>query len=161
MRAIINSRKHIVQLTLSTVAAGAQVGVQLVNSKQNADNALAVDVEPGTVVKAIYVEMWLLAAEAQPSTVTAIIVKSPSGLGTPSAIEFADLHTWSNKNNIFVMHQGIVGDANSNPIPVFREWIKIPKGKQRFSLGDKLEIAFKGITEDTEVCGFAVYKSYN
>ncbi len=161
MRPMINSRKHIVQVTLSTAGFGLVATNNIVVVNQNPDQSLAVDVAPGTVVKAVYAEIWLLAASAQPTTITAIIYKQPSELGSISAAEMTDLHTYKNKNNIFEIHQGIVPDANANPVPVFRGWIKIPKGKQRMSIGDRITFSMKGITEDTEYCGFFVFKSYN
>ncbi len=161
MKAPINSEKRIVQTTLSTVAANGQASVILVNVQQEPVAGTPSHVAVGTIVKAIYVEMWVLASAQQPSTMTGIIVKSPNGVASPSTSEFADLNSWTNKNNILQMHQGLVGDANSNPIPIFREWIKIPKGKQRMSIGDKIHFAIKGITDSTEFCGVTIFKAYN
>ncbi len=160
MRAQVNSEKHIVQTTLSTVLAGQVGTVTFINATQGGSPTLANLVDVGTTVKAIFVEYWLLAAAAQPTTATIIIEKLQNGQEAANATEMGDLYTYTNKRNILITHQGIVPDANSNPVPIIREWIKIPKGKQRFGLGDTLRMTIKSITEDTEFCGLAIYKAY-
>jgi len=161
MRALVNSRKHIVQTTLNTVGNAAAFPIVLVEAKQGADESAAPEVSPGAVVKAVYLEYWLLAAMQQPSTMTMIVEKIENGAASATAGFMGQLHTYPNKKNILETHQGIIGDANSNPVPVFRGWIKIPKGKQRFGLGDRLVVSTRSITEDTTICGLAIFKSYS
>ncbi len=161
MRPRVNTRKHIIQVTLSSALAGVTVGTQLVRVSQSPDLELSPEVEPGTIISSVYLEFWLLGAGQQPTTMTALLEKTESGSNAVTTTEMTNLHTYANKKNIFVTHQGIVGDANANPVPIFREWIKIPKGKQRFGLGDSLHFRLKSITEDTEFCGIAIYKSQN
>ncbi len=159
MRPRVNSRKHIFQTTLSSALAGVTAGINFVNVVQNANHEQAREVDPGTTIEAVYLEVWVIGAGQQPTTITAIVEKTESGSNAVTTTEMTNLHTYANKKNIFVTHQGIVGDANSNPIPIFREWIKIPKGKQRFGLGDGMHMRIKSITEDTEYCSVIVYKS--
>ncbi len=161
MRAMINSQKHIVQVTLTTAMAANVANVNVVSVNQDGDTSLAQNVVVGTDIKAVFCEIWLLAASAQPTTVTWILYKTPADAGIITNTEMATLHTYPNKKNILQSGQGIVGDANSNPIPVIRQWIKIPKGKSRFGLGDKLRFSVRGITEDTEFCGQFIFKAYN
>jgi len=160
VRPSINSEKKIVQITLSSIAENGQLALVIAEAQQDGNTALADVVDVGTIIKAIYCEMWFQGAGTQPSTTTAMVVKSPNGVGTPTVGEFTNLNTWSNKNNILEMHQGIVGDSNTNPVPFYRGWIKVPKGKQRMSVGDKFHFAVKGITEGTEICGLFIYKAY-
>ncbi len=162
MKAIISSRKHIVQRSLTVVQE------QTVQTSNLADATEASPTAPqhvavGAVIKAIFLEYWYLGEGAQPCTVTWILEKIPAAAGSAVQAEMQDLDTYTNKKNIFKMGQGIIGDSNSNPIPIIREWVKIPKGKQRFGLGDSLKFTVSCIGETDnglEVCGFALYKEY-
>ncbi len=162
MKAIINSEKRIFQLTLTSLLTGVAVNIDLIKVVQDIGTGVdAREVLPGTVIKAVYVELWYLGAAQQPTTMTTCIIKLPGDAPGPDADDLGSLNSYNNKKNILETHQGIVGDANANPIPAFRGWIKIPKGKQRFGLGDKLIVSNKSITEDTELCGVVIFKAYN
>ncbi len=160
MKAIIKTRKHIVQTSLTTIEEQSILNVKLVEAQEilpiNPD-----DVVVGAVIKAVYLEYWFLGESAQPCTITWCLEKLPNN-GTAMTHGFSQvLDTYPNKHNILKMGQGIVGDSNSNPIPVVREWCKIPKGKQRFALGDELLFNISVVGEASnggEVCGFALYK---
>ena len=105
--------------------------------------------------------MWYLGSSAQPVFHVSTVEKLTSGASEMTSVQASLLNEYPNKKNIFQTSQGLIGDANTNPIPVFREWIKIPKGKQRMGLGDKLvlNIAARGeAANDIEVCGFYIYK---
>ncbi len=158
-RSIIHSEKHIVQQTLATAMAAQVVNTNIVSVVQDGDTSLAQNVTVGTDVSAVFVEMWVLGSSQQPTTITAMIYKTPSDAPVITNTEMATIHTYPNKKNIFYQTQGLVGDANSNPIPIIRQWIKIPKGKSRFGLGDKLRFSLRGITEDTQYCGQFIYKA--
>ncbi len=135
--------------------------IPIVECSQDADIGSATNVIPGTVVKAVYLEFWLLADGQQPSTYTALVEKVPDG-GTGISNGFMPIiHTYTNKKNIFELHQGLAGDANANPVPIFRGWVKIPKGKQRFGQGDSLVFSVRSITEGSQLCGMAIFKAYN
>ncbi len=161
MKPVINSEKRIVQTTLTEVMAGAVGNINLINCVQDPTASAPQEIRAGTVVKAVYLEYWLLASSQQPSTQTLLIEKLSSGQVAVDTTQIANLNGYENKKNILETHQGLVGDANSNPIPVFRGWVKIPKGKQRFGFGDKLTLTLKSITEDTQLCGIAIFKAYN
>ena len=158
---MVNSEKRIVQVTLSSALVGTTAVVNIVNAQQDPTASAPAAVSAGTIVKAVYAEIWLNGASAQPPTCTTCILKTPAGASAPDATEMTDLNSYTNKKNILEMHQGIVGDSNSNPVPFYRGWIKIPKGKQRFGLGDQLRFVIKAITEDTEFCGVFIFKAYN
>jgi len=160
MRPIIQSQKRIVQVTLSNVIAGSTASVTIANAVQGAQTTAPNDVPVGSIIKAVYCEMWLLGDGQQPNTSTAMIVKVPADSGGPDASDFTNLNGWANKNNILKMHQGLVGDANANPIPFFREWIPIPKGKQRMAIGDQIQYNVKAITEGLQFCGHFIFKVY-
>ncbi len=160
VKAMVHSEKRIVQITLSQVAVGSQAAFPIVSALQNVTATDPREVSIGTTVKAVYFELWLLGDGQQPNTSTVIFYKAPSGVGAPTVIQMSDLNGWDNKNNIFEYHQGLIGDANTNPSPFFRGWIKIPKGKQRMSIGDKIMFSVHAITEGMQFCGGAVYKAY-
>ena len=93
---------------------------------------------------------------------TVILAKYPSGLATATFTEMTNLTTWDGKKNILYTTQGLASnDGVGNPIAVMRGWFKIPKSKQRFGLGDslQLQIASRG-TDDIKFCGVAIYKEY-
>ena len=161
VRPVINSEKRIVQITLSNVGVGTVSNDVIVNAQQDpvpsAPNAVTI----GSVIKACYVEIWLLGDGQQPPTVTTTITKLTSGGASPTAADMTNLNAYNSKKGILEMHQGLVGDANTNPTPFYRGWIKIPKGKQRFGLGDSLNLSIKSITEGVQYCGVFIFKVYN
>jgi len=161
VRAIINSRKHYRQVTLASVLSGANTQESIVIVSQTADESLAQQVGAGTVIKAVFVELWMLATSQQPSTFNVTLEKISSGGPSMSFANSVNLHQYNNKKNVLYTTQGLIGDANSNPTPVMRQWYAIPKGKQRFGLGDSLVLNISSITEDTQYCGLFIFKSYN
>ncbi len=160
MRPVITSKKHYVQSTLFTIGGTSIQNIVIVDAK--ADPTLANDVLEGSIVKACFVEIWIQGSANQPATFQVSIEKVPAGAGLMTNADSSILYTYFNKKNILFTSQGIVGDANSNPIPIIRGWYKIPKGKQRFGLGDRLVLNINNITiDDFEACGIYVYKEYN
>ncbi len=162
MKAIINSKKHIVQRTLNVVGEQTIHNVKIAEA-QAIEPVAPDDVVVGAVIKAVFCEYWLHGESAQPCTANWSLEKLPNN-GTAMTYGFSQtLDTYPNKHNILKMGQGVIGDSNSNPIPVIREWIKIPKGKQRFALGDELlfNVSCTGEADNgLEVCGFSLYKEY-
>jgi len=160
MRPIITSRKHMHQLGINSVMGGTLSVITFLDAKQDANHATSQDVDIGSNVKAVYVEIWLLAGSQQPGSITVTIEKRVSGSPAMTFTNSATLHTYNNKNNLFYTTQGLTPDANGNPIPFLRQWIKIPKGKQRMSLGDKLVLNLSANVEDCTFCGLMIYKDY-
>ena len=117
------------------------------------------DVEEGAVVKAVYLEYWIN-GKMDDGTAQIIIYKRPAGVAGPTNAEMSNLAAYANKKNIFEMHQGLA-PAGGNVVPMFRHWIKIPKGKQRFGLGDLLDVKISAVGSDLQICGFCTYKEYN
>ncbi len=161
VRAMINSEKHFVPVTLTTV--DGQTAMTFGVAAANADPSVNTQVRIGAIVKAVHVELWYMGSSSQPVFQVSTFEKLVSGQGNPTSAQMSDLHTYPNKKNIFYTTQGLVGDANTNPIPIFRDWIKIPKSKQRIGLGDFLilTVAARGeVDQDLEVCGMMIYKEY-
>jgi len=159
MRPIITSKKHYVQTPINTVMEATILNIEYVNAV--AEPSAGRDVLEGSIVKAVYIEMWLLAGANQPGSVTVSVEKVPALADQMTFLQGATLTDYPNKKNILFTSQGVIGDANTNPVPFMRQWFKIPKGKQRFGLGDKLVLNIQANTEDITHCGLAVFKEYN
>ena len=161
MRPVITSDKRIVQSVTFPVMLGTTETIVAIDCKSVTDQAVAADVTVGTVIKAIYLEYWIVSAANNHGNVMLAVEKVPA---SAAGIVFADSQSMSfynNKKNVLYMTQGLTNDANADAIPFLRQWIKIPKGKQRFGNGDRLNISITSIsTSDIEVCGFALYKAY-
>jgi len=158
MRPPINSEKHIRQIPIASVAE--QVVAVSALAEAQRDPAAAQHVRIGAVIKAIYIEIWLLASAQQPGSFTLTVEKFTAGSGAPSISDMTALNSYANKKNIFYTTQGLIGDANTNPVPLIRQWIKIPKGKQRIAQGDNLVLNIAANVESIDFCGLAIYKEY-
>ena len=157
---MINSRKHLVQITPTTATIGTISKILIAEAKQDVTGTDPNDVQVGALVKAVWVEIWVLGIDNQPSSTTVNFHKKPPGAANMSYSNSIALHTYSGKNDVFYVTQGLVGDANTNPVPFFRGWIKVPKGKQRMALGDQLVVNISGISNGVEFCGVFIFKEY-
>ncbi len=161
MRPVIHSTKHYVPfpiLPIPTATRNQQILVQAVATPDKND---ATEVEEGAVVKAVFVELWLLNS-ANDGEEIVTICKTQSNDNGPSFAELATLFTYDNKKNILFTHQGLSSNNGvGNPIVTIRNWIKIPKSKQRFGLGDQLVLSIANVSSnDLSRCGIAIYKEY-
>ncbi len=160
MKPIIHSRKHIVQQTFTAVGTGTEVSEIIALAIEGAPS-VPNNVQEGASIKAIYVELWVLGS-TQDAFFTIILAKYPGGVNDATISEMAALHDWDNKKNIFYTTQGLApNESGANPVPIIRQWIPIPKGKQRMGLGDswKLQIASRG-AGDINYCGHDTFKEY-
>ncbi len=161
MRPIINSRKHYVQTSRSTVGPVTALGGAMIDAVVAPASGVT-EVREGALVRAIYVERWQI-AEGIDGSEMFIVGKYPQGALPPTFAQSQALGTFEGKKNIFFVHQGLSGnDAVGNPIPVHKGWIKIPKSKQRFGLGDRLIVTSVNMhaTDDSFICGFVTYKEF-
>ncbi len=160
VRPTINSLKHIVQTSLTTVTVGTVNNTLLITALEpNVINAPD-EVRQGAVVKAVFIERWVKQSDTIGGNYVTIVHKLPANAATPTAANMAALHDWGNKKNILFSSQGLLNDQNADATPVLRQWIKIPKGKQRFGAGDKLYISHFAQALDSNICGLAIYKEY-
>ena len=118
-------------------------------------------VDVGTKIMAVWVEVWLVGDDNQLGSQVLVVEKIQGGAGGIGFANLANLDAYANKRNIFYETMGLLGDNNSNPIPVIRQWVKIPKGKQRFAQGDSLRIGISAQAGNIEMCGESIYKAYN
>ncbi len=159
MRPIIKSIKHYVHLPATGVASGAIGNFIMVEAiAKGAAVANASDVEEGAIIKACYVEMWVKSDNPN-FTVSGLIMKRPANVTNVAFADMGNLGAYPNKKNVLEFHQGL-SPSGDQVLALFRGWYKVPKGKQRFGLGDKLSVtvAFTGSAGD--MCGFATYKEY-
>ncbi len=162
MKSPINSRKHYVQFTQFTMVSASVTQHSIVKGEAVQDVAGFADVTEGSVIKAVFLEYWLLGNGSAPSSFV-LTVEKVTGTGTaPTFTNMTTLDSYDNKKNILFTTQGLLGEQTTNPTPLLRQWIKIPKGKQRFGLNDRLKVHIANLgTDDTLGCAFATYKSYN
>jgi len=159
MRPVLHSTKHYVQQSRSEVATVSAVSIDIIEAVGNTLANLSDEIVEGSLVKAVFVELWILDSANDGSFVIALH-KDPGGAPVPGFSSMNALDGYANKANIFYMTQGLSpNNGVGNPVPIIRQWFKIPKGKQRFGLSDKLilTIANNGLNE-LEFCGFFTYK---
>ncbi len=161
MRQIIQSEKHYVQQSRSQVATVAKATVDIVRSVQSTLANLVDEVAEGSIIKAVFVEMWLLDTANDGSFIVSL-EKLPGLVADMNFASSNALGSYDNKRNLLYVTQGLSpNNGVGNPVPIIRQWFKIPRGKQRFGLGEKLKlnITNNGLN-DLEFCGFFTYKSY-
>ncbi len=160
MKSPIHSVKHYVHNSTATTATGVLKVFTVVKGENVIANAQ--DVIEGAVVKAIYIEWWLLGQGATgEDTQINCIIEKVTGVSTAiTAAQMVNLGAYPNKKNIFFAFQGVVGDKFTNSIPIYRGWLKIPRGKQRIGLDDKFVMTTLSTGQSMQTCGFSTYKEY-
>ncbi len=156
VRTIVQTVKHFVHTPVTTVATGVRVATTIATGVVAPATTLASDVQEGSIVEAVYIEWWASATTVD-KTGSFCLLRLPAGAANPSAAEMNNLGAYINKRNILKTHQGLL-PSTGNLVPVFREWVKIPKGKQRFGLGDSFRLISNSVGGTMSVCGIFVYK---
>ncbi len=159
---VINSEKHFVPRTSLAITSGT-ISVHLIAEgiTLGSVGAAVSDVQTGAIIKAVYCEIWVVGTHSTLETqFTICLEKVPSGGTDMTHTQALNLQSYPNKKNIFYTTQGIVAPSNAESIAMIRSWIKIPKGKQRFGLGDKLNLNMDNGGGDLRVCGIFIYKEY-
>ncbi len=162
MVAPIHSVKHYVQLENQVIATGARANVVVVDGAIAPAASSTAEVQEGSLVKAIFIEQWVKsnAAATEETKFQFALEKVPTGAAGLTFAEMNNLQAYDNKKNILFFSQGVVGDGTTQSIPVVRQWFKIPKGKQRFGLGDRLIFSVGTTGAGINTCGFSTYKEY-
>ncbi len=162
MKPVIHSIKHYVSHTRAATVTGTTLALVIVDAVSvSAVGAATNQVEEGSIVKAVYVENWYVADQDAMGSCTMILEKVPAGQDPATTTQMANLGAYPNKKNVLQVHQGLTPGQNQNPMPFFMNWYKIPKGKQRFGLGDRLVLSQVAVSGGMETCGFFTYKEYN
>jgi len=161
MRPPIHSVKHYHQITLSTSTTGTETASIFLDAVSVPSTSGLDKVKEGAVVKAVFVELWVIGSVSD-QFFTITLMKLPSAVPLATFADMTALGTYDNKKNILYVTQGLASnDGIAMPVPVMRQWFKIPKGKQRMGLGDRMAInvASRGSATIT-YCGFVTYKEY-
>lgn len=161
MLAPINSIKHFVARTQLGVPSGTSATIPVVSAVDAPANASTDEVLQGAVIKAVFVEIWIISRSVL-TQATMTLEKLPGTSGNPTFTNMLNLGAYENKKNILQTFQGIIPDETSgaNPIAPIRGWFAIPKGKQRFGLGDRLVFNIATVSAILETCGMFIYKEY-
>ncbi len=162
MVAPIVSTKHYVQLENSILTTGTRRSAALVEGVAVQSVAASDNVIEGSMVKAVFIEIWVKsnASATEDTKFQLLLEKVPAGQTAVTFTQMNNLMTYSNKKNILYFSQGVIGDGTTQGIPVVRNWFKIPRGKQRFGLGDTLALAISTTAASMQNCGFATFKEY-
>ncbi len=161
MVAPINSEKHYVQHPSFSVSASSATALQVVDAVQIQAKDASFEVDQGSVVKAIWFELWISTnAAVDGEFATVVIVKLPSDVASPTFTEMNNLGTYTNKKNILWTFEGLTPANSQNPVPIIRNWVRIPKGKQRMGLGDRIVMVISSAANGIRACGFNTYKEY-
>ncbi len=164
MLAPIVSIKHYVHRSETNIASGNIVNLIVASAEQAPAVSNAFDVREGSVIKAIWVELWVIGQG--PAGATAFynmtIVKLPSDSPAMTFTNSANLGGYPNKKNIMYTTQAQIGSAANGPNPsnMFKGWIKVPKGKQRMGAGDKWVVNVASNAQTISICGLFTYKEY-
>ncbi len=163
MLAPINTQKHYVHHTNLVIATGTVDNQRAVVAVAGAP-ATTADVQEGAVIKAVYVERWIVGdsgVAGTPTQFTFVIEKKRVKEADMTFAESQNLGSYENKKNILFTSQGIVTNslAGGPTLPVFRNWVLIPKGKQRFGLDDELVVNIAAVNA-LRNCGIETFKEY-
>ncbi len=158
---MVHSTKHYFQVTLTSTTTGATTLHTPVTAVAVANKNLNSEIEEGSKVKAIYMEMWII-GQTNNQFFTAVLAKLPGGVPNLAQADLVDLFSYDNKKNILYTTQGLApNDGVGQPIVISKGWFKIPKTKQRFGLNDRLQFALSSRGDGTiDLCGFFTYKEY-
>ncbi len=156
MRPTVNTRKHYVQFSLSAVASGALTGNLLIAAV--AVPTGATQVREGAKVTAVYIEMWIQTDDAALGSSIVTLEKLPGNATSMTAAESAALDSYDNKRNVLHTQMGLTPNNVTYPMASVKGWFKIPKGKQRFGLGERLRLNIHAQSNGLSFCGFAIYK---
>ena len=163
VRPMVHSTKHYVQTSISSITGGQAGTVKFAEAVTVANYNGAAEVVEGTSIKAIYVEHWIKAGEASNSGSFIMAIYKTPGTGVDFTFaQMAALFGSENKKNVLYTTQGLMNINSGSATNLIKGWIKIPKSKQRFGLGDKLSMTISAAASiDLDHCGFATYKEYS
>jgi len=164
MLAPINTIKHFVARTNTTVLTGVVANVIIADAAVAPASTNTFDVLEGSVLKAVHIEFWIVngSASNQNTQLTLIVEKIPANGTPPTVANMLNLQAYTNKKNILFTFQGNLQSAldGAGLMAPIRDWILIPKGKQRMGLGDSIVLSILPVAADISTCGMFIYKEY-
>ncbi len=153
----INSVKNIVDSTLIGVAAGLGSSVNVATTVNDYTGGVA-DVPIGCKISSVYLFLQILPATGT-ANVDWYIWKGPLNINATMPVPGA---TGGAIDRKYILHEekGIPGNAADGAYPLtFKGVIKIPRGRQRFGEGDRIQIKTVG-ADVHNVCLKCIYKFY-
>ena len=154
----VHTKKHYVTLSGSANAnAISQLTIAAGDSTNNRSG-----VERGAHVKNIYLEFWVSSHDTSVSAAdffAVMVAKYEAGDAGPTATNLVDPGGWHNRKNILFYSRGLHSSVQT-PVPVLRNWIKIPRGKSRLGEDDVLALHVTS-NKSYAYCGFTTYKEYS
>ncbi len=162
MLAPIISVKHYVQFQNTQIPSTSVTNLNLAEAEVAPAVANADEVTIGSVVKALYIEMWCLSEGASGSTTQFLInlEKRPADATPITHAQMLALNGYPNKKNILYHTQGVLSGKDTGSVNLIRTWFKIPKGKQRMGQGDTLVLNMSILGNACRLCGFSTYKEF-
>ncbi len=158
----IHSKKHLLQQGVTNIASGALETIVIARADDAPTNASPAEVAVGSIIKAVYIEMWLRGDTGTGvSNVQASFEKIENAGTTMTFTQSTLLNIYPNKSNVFYVTQGLLsGGDNESPLPFLRGWFKVPKGFQRMALGDSLVLNMSAFVHAIDRCGIFIFKEY-
>ncbi len=164
MQAPINTVKHYVGHPKFSVALGTKISLEITDVVPAPVNTTREKISEGSLIKSIHYEFWIVGGGLSDTFAQFVmtIEKISSGLADPSFADMLNLGGYKNKKNILYTTQGIiVAQADgAQAVPIIRDWLLIPKGKQRQGQGDRIVVTFATVEQALQVCGMTTYKEY-
>lgn len=161
MKAVIKSTKHFNQFSPTTVLVTSISNFDVLEAVAVPDISTAIEVEEGSLVKQVYLEVWLTSEITETTGAFQLTLeKVPAGATPMTFAQSNSLGSYPNKKNVFYTTRGLSPNSTANPVPIVRGWFSVPKGKQRMGLGDKVIMNITAITNPLTWCGFMLYKEY-
>ncbi len=164
MQPPIHSIKHFVARTNTSLAVGARIGLLIAHAVVSPAVTLTTDVNEGSVIKALWIDMWC-SAKGATNTDTQVVItleKIPALATAATFGQMLSLQAYPNKRNILFTFQGVLSAQidGAQPISPLRGWVKIPKGKQRMALDDKWVLNIATVGQNVQTCGMFIFKEY-
>jgi len=164
MQPPITSVKHIVQFANTVISNGARQVIAVVTAVAPPAQGATSDVPIGASVKALFLEYWIANTGAIDTDDQFIFTleKAPSNSPGMTFTNMLNQMAYLNKNNVIYTSQGVISPQidGATAIPVIRQWIKIPKGKQRMSIGDRWIVNCATVGTTLNMCGQTIFKEY-
>ncbi len=145
--------------------SGVAVGSASINNIKLAEvvevpGSTNTDVAVGSIIKAVYIELWLTSSSTAQGNAIVSFEKLPNYGVAMSFGNSTVLQDYGNKPNIYHIAMGLTPESKQVPVALMRGWYKIPKGKQRFTLGDILYLNVSAPITGASVCGVVIFKAY-
>ncbi len=161
MLAPINTVKHYVGQPKVVVALGTATTIEIADVVAAPVDTNREKVSEGSMIKSVHFEYWISGgSSSNPSQFVLTIEKSPSNAINPTFADMLNLGGYANKKNILYTTQGILLGANAQAVPVIRDWLLIPKGKQRMGQEDRILVTMAAVETGMSFCGISTYKEY-